>query len=236
MPHALVGFDLDKTLINSASWYRLNLAMGMTDAEDEALYNRGPEKAGELSYQQWLEELAVIYRSRGRATKSAMENILLEYSLLDEPAATIRALQAADHEVALVTGGFQLVADHVANRLGIKYVRANIELLFDDTDHFTDLRPTLNDDRQFKVNAIQAFAAELDIPDSKTFYVADGDNDDLVFQAVRGIQVVRNGTHHETWKAKAIESGELFSFQSASQYAEFVINSLQELPELLATA
>ena len=77
MNKMLIGFDLDKTLIKSAAWYRLNLAMGISDAEDEALYKRGPEMDGELNYTQWLGELANLYRSRGKATKQAMEEVIL---------------------------------------------------------------------------------------------------------------------------------------------------------------
>lgn len=234
-PPALIGFDLDKTLIRSASWYRLNLAMGMSSEEDEALYRRGPEKVGELSYAEWMGELATIYQVKGQASKRAMDEVLFNYSILDGTVQAIETLKIRGYNLAIVTAGFEVVATDVANKLGIDVVRANVRLEFDDKDMFSKLILSSPNDRKFKAGTMLSLATEYNVDPQHTFYVADGDNDEEVFRATRGVQIAPDDSSHEPWKAAAINNGEVFALHDAQKAAEFTLTSIHELPALLDT-
>lgn len=231
---ALIGFDLDKTLIRSASWYRLNLAMGMTAEEDEALYRRGPEKDGELTYEQWMHELENIYQARGKANRQSVQGVLLDYSILDGAAQAIQTLKNQGHLLAIVTGGFELVAADVAGKLGIEIVRANVRLDFDKDGSFRRINLAAADDRAFKAATMKELQRQYNVADTHLFYVADGDNDENVFAVTRGVQITPNAASHEPWKAAALASGEKFALHHAKKAAEFELASIIELPELLS--
>lgn len=233
MNKMLIGFDLDKTLIKSAAWYRLNLAMGISDAEDEALYKRGPEMDGELNYTQWLGELASLYRSRGKATKQAMEEVILDFKPLAGAKEAVAKLQNEGHQLAIITGGFQTVAREAARQFGISYTAANVELTFSQDAAFEDLVLQSNDDRLFKAEELARLAKTLDIPKERTFYVADGDNDDQVFTRFRGIQILADNSSHEAWKANALAAGQEFSLHHAGRVAEFILPTIADLPQLI---
>lgn len=231
----LIGFDLDKTLIRSASWYRLNLAMGMTAYEDEALYRRGPEKEGELTYAQWMQELETIYKTRGKANRDAIRKVLLDYTLLDGAEETIASLQKSGHTLAIVTGGFEIVARDVANRLGITIVYANVQLDFADSGEFRALNLSSPDDRRYKADSMSDLAAQYNISRTHTFYVADGDNDEEVFGSARGVQITPESSSHEPWKTLALQQGEQFALHAAVSAAESQLRSISELPALIET-
>jgi phosphoserine phosphatase len=232
-PEALIGFDLDKTLIRSASWYRLNLAMGMTPEEDEALYRRGPEKDGELTYSEWMNELAARYRKYGKANKEAVEDILLDYTMLDGAKEAVAKLHGEGYILAIVTGGFETVAQDVARKLGIEIVHANVKLEFAAEGAFQGIKLDSADDRSFKADVMKGLEAKHAIDGSRTFYVADGDNDQEVFNVTRGIQITPELSSHEPWKATALAQGETFALHDAKKAAEFELTSIRGLPELL---
>lgn len=232
-PDTLIGFDLDKTLIKSASWYRLNLAMGMTPEEDEALYRRGPEKNGELTYKEWMSALSIAYTQHGKANRQTIQDVLLDYVLLDGAKEAVAQLREQGCKLAIVTGGFELVARDVANRLGIGAVRANVRLDFDDMGTFNAITLASADDRTFKADTMMRLREEYEVEQSHVFYVADGDNDENVFNVTRGIQITPALENHEPWKALALANGETFALHQARNAAEFTLTSIKELPILL---
>src|ERR1700722_608399 len=115
-PRKLVLFDMDKTLVEGNSWYRLNTAMGITPDEDELLYRLGPEKEGILAYDEWLHILAQMMIKRRHPSRTDMEKVLLNYTFAKHAIEVIGILKDRGYNIAIISGGFNLLVDDVARR------------------------------------------------------------------------------------------------------------------------
>lgn len=197
----VVGFDLNKTLIRENSWYDLNLAMGISPGEDECLYRLGPEGEGILAYEEWIDILVRLMRKRGRATRSAMEQVLLSFEYLEGAKEVVANLKQRGCAVGVISGAMSLIVERVAQDLNLDFAFSNAQLIFDQADTLQDIR-LQGADLQFKVDAIRrlenTYGDAADI-----YYVADGDNDEAVFRMTKGIVVDIDPSGHENWKQQA---------------------------------
>lgn len=228
----LVIFDLNKTLINGASWYDFNIAMGVTPEEDEMLYRLGPEKQRILSYHEWLDILKKIIIARGRANRAAIEAVLLNYQFQDGAIEVVAELQCRGHLVAIISGGFNLVVDDVARKLGIEHAYNNTYLVFDQDDMLEDIPVTWDEDR-YKTMLVQSVCRRFGVHPKEVFYVADGDNDNEIFTETIGVALDGLGNVHEPWKQDALDKGEKFSRHSAIEKAHHKIPSLRDLLDIV---
>jgi len=229
---SLVIFDLNKTLINETSWYELNIALGISPEEDELLYRLGPEGEGILTYREWIAILKKIMVRRGKASREAIEKTVLDYTFADGAEETVRSLRENGHTVAIVSGGFNMVVDDVAQKLGLEHGYNNTYFVFDNDDMLEDILLTWDDDR-YKPLLVQSICRKFGIHPKDTYYVADGANDSKIFEETIGIAIDPKSTHHEPWMQKALNVGESFNSKKARGKAQFEISNLRELLEIV---
>ncbi len=227
-PKQLIIFDLNKTLIKETSWYEFNMAMGVTQQEDEVLYKLGPEKEGSITYQEWIGILTKIILKRGKASRQAIEKVILDYHFANGAKEVVNDLQARGFTVAIISGSFNLVVDDVAHKLGVEHAYNNAYLVFDRDEMLEDIVLTW-DDLRYKPLLVQSVCRRFGVHPKDVYYVADGDNDAEIFGETIGVAVTHKDDIHEPWKQKALKNGETFARDAATGRAQYHITALNQL-------
>lgn len=228
----LVIFDLNKTLIKETSWYEFNLAMGVTETEDETLYRLGPEKEGVLNYHEWIDLLKKIIVKRGKASRPNVEKVLLDYTFSDGAREVVDTLKQQGHPVAIVSGSFNIVVDDVARKLGIEHSYNNVYLAFGQDDMLEDILMTW-DDIRFKPLLVQSVCRRFGVHPKDVYYVGDGDNDGDIFDETIGVAIQIPHEQHEPWKAAAFANGETFHATTSHSKATHTISNLRNLLDIV---
>lgn len=228
----LIFFDLNKTLITGGSWYELNIAMGISPEEDELLYRIGPEKEGAIDYNDWLMILKKLIMARGNASRKNIEKALLNYRFIDGAQSVIGQLSACGYEVVIVSGGFDIVVDDVARKLGVQHAYNNSYLVFDADNRLADILTTWDENR-YKPLLVRSVCRRFGVSPQDVFYVGDGDNDREVFAETAGVALQPPEQAHEPWKHSAMKNGESFSFDKAAGSARYHISDLRQLLEIV---
>ena len=95
----LIVFDLNKTLIKENSWRDLNLAMGVTPAEDAELMEQA--RRGEITDAEGQAELLKIYQQRGDVSRSNIEKILWQYTYMPYARDVVSELRKRGYNLAI---------------------------------------------------------------------------------------------------------------------------------------
>ena len=227
----IIAFDLNKTLIKENSWYDLNLAMGITAQEDELLYRLSPEGEGILSYVEWIGILTRLMKARGKASRQNVEDVILKFNYLDGAKETVKMMKDRGFVVGLITGALSPIAEKVAKDLSMDFVYCNAKMEFGADDTLQDIH-LQGEDFAVKVEAVNDLRQKY--PNAPEFYyVADGDTDEAIFKATKGIMVTADQQLHEDWKRQALEDGEEFSAHRAAKAAWKVVDGITKVPELV---
>lgn len=180
MTRFLVVFDVDSTLINEEA---IELLAAHAGTLDEVARVTERAMAGELDFAQSLHERV--------ATLKGLDSSLLEsvaHSLT--PTRGAKELIAAIHDrggkAAAVSGGFIQLLGPVKAAIGFDMERANTLEVIDGALTGKVLGEVV--DRAAKAQSLSQWAAELDLPLSKTIAVGDGAND-LDMMAIAGLSV-----------------------------------------------
>lgn len=121
MGFRLVAFDLDGTLVQEqSSWVKLHTHFGTLDEADGNL--RAYER-GEIDYVEFMRRDVALWQPPPHIR--TIELILLDYTLSPNAEHVVRSLMEEGYEVAIVSSGIDILANHVARRLGVRHVRAN---------------------------------------------------------------------------------------------------------------
>ncbi len=123
----LAVFDMDGTLIEKkSSWATLNMAFGTSQVglRGLELYNKGVIKYPEFM----MRDIAAWPET---TTRAQIEQILLDYRLRSDAKETLRRLEEDGFEIAMLSGGIDILAQKVASELGIEEWIAN-GLKFDE--------------------------------------------------------------------------------------------------------
>lgn len=121
----LVVFDLDGTLARPRSgWVYIHSILGTEgrSKESESLYF-----SGKISWQEWAKRDARLWAG---TSLEKISNAAKRCPLNIGAKRTVKTLQKAGYEVAIISAGLQPIARSVADRLGISRVFAN-ELIDD---------------------------------------------------------------------------------------------------------
>lgn len=175
----LIVFDLNKTLIEENTWLNLNLAMGVTRAEDDILMAWGQE--GIISDSEGQALLCSIYQTRGNPTRTNITEIISNYHYLPEAQETVKELREQGFTLALISGSIDLLVEHVATELGIQHWTSNNRFVFDDNDVLQKIE-TEDNDSVYKVNQLERLCNQIGIDVKEAMCVGDGDNDVALFE------------------------------------------------------
>ena len=98
----------------------------------------------------------------------------------------VRTLKRLDYRLAIVSGGFTQITDHLVRELGIDYAAANTVQVADGRLTGDLVEPIL--DRAGKAAALTRFAEQAGVPLAQTVAVGDGANDlDMIARAGLGV-------------------------------------------------
>jgi phosphoserine phosphatase len=126
----LVVFDLDGTLLEAqSSWGTVNRCFGNENRAEMELWRRGSIDYRELMRRDIFAWPKPIHISRVR---QALSGWVLRPGVVD----VVSALRDRDLDLAILSGGIQLLADEVAAQLGIAAPLAN-ELVTDEGGYLT---------------------------------------------------------------------------------------------------
>ncbi len=205
VPVDLVCFDMDGVLIDvGSSWVMVHKHFGVQNEASLRGYLNG-----EFDDREFIRRDAALWlRLKPKIRRSDFEAIFRVPPLMAGVERTIETLKAEGIEVAIVSGGVDVMAHNVAQRLGIEHVAAN-GFVYDADGHITGegvVRTPLND----KAAPVVRFAKELGIPLERVLCVGNSLPDVSMFDvAGRSIafhpedDYTRN---HATW---TIEDGPL---------------------------
>lgn len=180
MSPELIVFDLNKTLIKENSWRDLNLAMGVTPAEDTELMERA--RRGEITDAEGQAELLKIYQQRGDVSRPNVEKILWRYTYMPCARDVVGKLRKRGYNLAIISGAMDILVRHVATELEITWWRSSNRFIFDDNDQLIQIQSPEKDTSD-KLRQLQQLVGELSITLADCIVVGDGANDVALFQA-----------------------------------------------------
>jgi phosphoserine phosphatase len=204
-PVRLVCFDMDGVLIDvGSSWVMVHKAFGVTNEASLRSYLNG-----EFDDKEFIRRDASLWlRQKPKLRREDFEAIFQEPPFMAGVQQTIESLHERGIETAIVSGGVDIMAHNVAERLGIPRVAAN-GFVFDDEGHMTGegiVRTPLND----KAAPLLRFAKESGIPLASVVAVGNSLPDVSMFDvAGRSIAFHPEDDYtreHATW---TIEDGPL---------------------------
>jgi phosphoserine phosphatase len=209
MKPKLIIFDLNKTLIYENSWLDLNMAMGVTQAEDQMLLDWSHEGVVDDVVGQNI--LCEIYKKRGDISHQAIWKVVSAYTYLPGAKETVAKLIADGYQIALVSGAMDILVQSVAKELGVHHWRAANQFIFDEDNKLARIESVPNDVAH-KVEMLNEICQELNIEPKECAAIGDGDNDIGLFEL----------TGH----------GVTFADSKIVASAEHVINSLPDLLDI----
>lgn len=183
MTDFLVVFDVDSTLIEDEVIELLAEVAGKR-AEVAAVTERAMR--GELDFAESLRERV---RALENLPHSVFEAVYQRITLTTGVQELIDAIHALGGKAGAVSGGFTEVLTPLAARLNLDFYRAN-ELEIRDAKLTGKVQGRIID-KTAKAEALQEWAAQLNLPLSKTMAVGDGAND-LEMMAIAKLGVAFN--------------------------------------------
>ena len=203
----LIAFDMDSTLINIECIDEIADAAGRK-AEVAAITEAAMR--GEITdYKDSLRRRVALLKG---VTVAHMEEVL-NHRLQHNPGAEnlVKACQAADMKVLLVSGGFTFFTDHVKGRLNINWTRSNVLEVANGelTGRMVDQDWGDICDGEEKRKMLLQTCAQLGIAPSQAIAMGDGAND-LPMMGVAGLSVAYHAKPKVREQAMvAIEEGGL---------------------------
>lgn len=178
----VIAFDLDGVLVkHTSSWRYLHEKFGsiriIQERNDSELF-----KEGVISYSEWMARdlEALLQATNNKLRREDIVRAFSEYELEDGAEDLINYVKSLGITVAIVSGGIDILANMVAERLGIELVFAN-KLLFDDQGYLIPegvevVNPLHKDEILKKISRITS------VPLSKFMFVGDSDWDECAFK------------------------------------------------------
>lgn len=187
MRYKLVAFDMDGTLVEEHScWGIIHRHFGTQGAADK---NLDAWEQGEIDYPEFMRRDIALWRPRPKLAQ--VEEILSDFRLAPNAPEVVSELCERGYQVAMVTGGLDILAEKVAERLRVEHVLANgLEV---------DGRGNLTGEGIFRVDpyrkheALEALAEQLGVKMAECVGVGDSKYDVSLFEHVGlGVAVGRD--------------------------------------------
>ena len=180
MTKFLVVFDVDSTLIEQEA---IELLAAYSQSADEVKEITDRAMRGEIDFNQSLIQRVATLKG---LPESVLQAVSGQLSLTKGAKELVAEIQRRDGKAACVSGGFIQLLDPIKAELGLNYAAANtlgVEAGVLTGEVVGDIV-----NRQAKADFLAAWAAENDLPLSKTIAVGDGAND-LGMMAIAGLSV-----------------------------------------------
>jgi phosphoserine phosphatase len=117
----LVVFDMDGVLVqNRSSWRVIHEAIGTSNEESFQAYIRG-----EIDDEEFMERDISLWKEKGIHDRSQLIDSLAEAKRVDGLMKCIRDLKIGGCEIAIISGGLDLLADRLGKELDIGHIEAN---------------------------------------------------------------------------------------------------------------
>ena len=190
----LVAFDMDSTLIAEEVMDELAKRHGV-GAEVVAIADAA--MAGQLDFKESFRRRAALLKGM---PLEVLHDVAESVALNTGAHRLIKALKHFGYTIAVFSGGFQYVGEHLQQRLGIDYVYANELEVVDGVMTGEVLGDIV--DAQGKADLLQKIAAKEGISLAQTIAVGDGANDlPMLQQAGLGVAyhaktIVRESAKH----------------------------------------
>ncbi|WP_030276614.1 phosphoserine phosphatase SerB [Streptomyces sp. NRRL B-24484] len=189
----LVVMDVDSTLIQDEV---IELFAAHAGCEEEVAGVTAAAMRGELDFAESLRARVSLLAGLDAAV---VEKVRAEVRLTPGARTLIRTLKRLGYQVAIVSGGFTQVTDHLVEQLGLDYAAANTLEVADGK--FTGRVTGEIVDRAGKARWLARFAEQAGVPLAQTVAIGDGANDlDMLNAAGLGVAfnakpVVREAAH-----------------------------------------
>ncbi len=164
----LIAFDLEGTLLAGELFPELGDRLGLGDELRAVTVDA---MNGDLPFGEALARRTELIRG---VSMSSIRSIASSMSLTPGAEETVSTLRRMGLTPAIITGGFDLLATPVADRLGIDHVCAN--RLAEERGRVSGLRPPIVTPHA-KAEHLRRLAAELGTPLERAIAVGDGAND-----------------------------------------------------------
>lgn len=176
----LVVMDVDSTVIEQEV---IELIAAFAGVEPEVRSVTEAAMRGELDFTQSLRARVALLTG---LPASVLHDVRAQVTLTNGARELCATLKQRGDVIALVSGGFDVVVQHIAAELNVDHYLANRLEIADG--HLTGRVSGAIVDRDRKAAAVREFAALHQIPMSRTVAVGDGANDlDMMAAAALGI-------------------------------------------------
>lgn len=207
----LIFFDLDGTLSTTNSWYLFNLYFGMSQSEDDVLFDW--YKRGLITYSEWDDMIVKILRDKNQCTKEKVEAFAETVLPRPETQDLIDTCKEAGYTTIILSGTMKQIAESFRARLGIDLSYTCSEIVFRYDGTFEDIAND-KDEAPAKLRIFERICAEHGVDPSETIMVGDGGNDLEVFKRTK----------------KAIQIGD---YEPLKELAWKRVQNLSEIKELI---
>lgn len=132
MKYKAVAFDLDGTLVcEKSSWWTLHKHFG---TYDHSLINMKDYENGKITYDKFMELDIELWKPRPHI--ETIKKVLLNYTLSSNVKPVVRELEEKEYQIFIITTAPDILANAVANELGIQNVASNC-FIFDEKGFLT---------------------------------------------------------------------------------------------------
>ncbi|MDF1539585.1 MAG: HAD family phosphatase [Candidatus Thorarchaeota archaeon] len=191
----LVVFDLDGTLTtHNSSWWRLHEHFN-THEEGGKYYDQ--YFAGTIDYQEWADLDAGLWKGQ---PLSEVLKIAEETEIMPGSVETIQELKKNGISVAVLSGGIDILAERIVERIGIDYLMVN--KIHHENGIITG-KVDVNVGWGGKAEEIKQVCKDFNVDLSETAFVGDGKNDIAVFPVV-ALSIAFNPEADEVAEAASI--------------------------------
>lgn len=189
MKYELIAFDMDGTLVvEDSSWGKIHRYFG---TEKTSKRNLRAWKRGEIDYKEFMKRDIELWGSDLHISK--IKKILSDYTLNQGVAETVQGVQRKGYEVAIISGGLDVLANIVATELNISHILAN-GLQTDDEGYLTG-EGILRVDPKRKSTALDKLSKDMGIKLPQCVGVGDSPYDaDLFSSGGLGIYIGDNNS------------------------------------------
>jgi phosphoserine phosphatase len=197
----LIFFDLDGTLSPTNSWNLFNKEFGLTEAEDNVLYDW--HKRDLITFSWWSNMVTKIIRERNLCTKEKVEAFVKTIQPRPETVALIVTCKEKGYTPIILSGTMYQIAKDFASRIGVELVYTCSEGVFDENGAFLDItNADAEDEALTKLQIFKSVCEEHGVDATETIMVGDGSNDVEVFKhTTKGIHTGEHRKLREhAWK------------------------------------